>query len=61
MLEYLVRFYEGTARDSQVFLEVSFRARNDLAADKYRKFIERGIENEGGYNICTRKGYEVDD
>lgn len=57
MNQYVIQFHKGTPKDSYVVLQVDCEAYADLPATRYRDFLEKNIDVEYDFTICTQKVY----
>jgi hypothetical protein len=57
MNTYVIQFHEGTPKDSRVVLQFECEALSDMPATRYRDFLEKSINIEFDFTICTQKVY----
>ena len=62
MYNYIIQFHKGTAKESNLVLEVQCKADSDIPASMYRKALEESLKDlDFSFTICRREGYSADD
>ena len=63
MYNYIIQFHKGSAKDSEVILEVVCKAASDIPACMYRNVLEDSLKDkiDFDFTICRREGYSVED
>lgn len=54
---YVIQFHKGEPKDSHVVFQVECESRADMEATRYRDFIEKSLDIDYDFTICTQKMY----
>lgn len=57
MNTYVIQFHVGTPKESYVALQFECEAYADKPATRYRDFLEKHIDIEFDFTICSQKSY----
>ena len=57
MNEYVIQFHKGQPNDSYVVFQVDCEAFADKPATRYRDFLEKHLDIDYDFTICSQKVY----
>jgi hypothetical protein len=54
---YVIQFHKGAPSASQTVFQVECEAIADMQATRYRDFLEKSLDIDYDFTICTQKFY----
>ena len=54
---YVIQFHKGKPKDSHVVFQVECESKADMEATRYRDFLEKSLDIDYDFTICTQKIY----
>jgi hypothetical protein len=54
---YVIQFHKGEPKASEVVIQFECEASSDMPATRYRVFLEKNIDIDYDFTICSQKSY----